>query len=121
MGGHGCQGYGAGHGCQGKSACRKGLGEEEIKKLDELHKAFFQDTRDLRGEMNAKGRELATELAKKEPDAEKAASLQREMSDLNARFDQKKLSLILEMKKVHPNAGGNYSGRGGRGGGCPFR
>ncbi|MCP4693925.1 MAG: periplasmic heavy metal sensor [Desulfobacterales bacterium] len=117
----GCKGQGAG--CKGKSACLKGLGEEDVKKLDALRQAFFKDTRDLRQEINAKGLELASELAKKDPDAEKAANLQRELSELEARFDQKRLSHVLEAKKINPNAGGKYACRGkrGGGGGCPFQ
>ncbi len=124
--GRGCgragQNQGRGYGCQDKSACWSALGEEEIAKLDELRQAFFKDNQDLRREINAKELELAGELAKKDPDPGKSASLQEELSGLEARFDQKRLTHILEMKKINPNAGGGCAGRGKKaGGGCPFR
>ncbi len=115
--GAGCPGQGQGHGCQGKAACRGGLGEEEIKKLDALRQAFLEDTRDLRQELNAKELELGAELAKKNPDPEKAVGLQQELSGLEARFDQKRMNHILEMKKFSPNGGSGYAGKCKRGGG----
>jgi len=93
------------------------LTEDEIRKMDEERKAFFNETRDLRDDIYAKDLELRAEIAKKNPDAEKAARLQKELSDLNAGFDQKMLQHRIKMKKICPAAerGCMYGHGGGSG------
>ena len=50
-----------------------------------------------------KGRHSNAELAKQTPDAATSAALQKDVSDLQSQFDQKRLAHILEMKKIDPN------------------
>jgi Spy/CpxP family protein refolding chaperone len=78
------------------------LTEDEIRKLDEERKAFLNETKDLRNDIYAKDLELRAEIAKKNPDLEKASRLQKELSDLNAEFDQKMLQHRIKMKKICP-------------------
>ena len=46
---------------------------------------------------------LHTALAKQTPDAATAVTLQKGISDLQAQYDQMRLTLILKMKKIDPN------------------
>jgi zinc resistance-associated protein len=60
------------------------LSEEQIQKLYAEQSAFFEATRDLRDRQYQKRLELRSELAKENPDAQKAAALQKEISQLKA-------------------------------------
>ncbi len=60
-----------------------------------------------------------------EPDAAKASRLQKEISDLQSQFDQKRINHMVEMRKLNPQAGrgfmagGSMMGYGSsRGGNC---
>ena len=89
--------------------------------------AFFEATQDLRQEIYQKNLELRSELAKKDPDAKKAAKLQREISKLEADFDQKRLDHQMKMRKISPKVGRGFMGgrtmgpgmMGYEGYGCP--
>jgi len=83
----------------------EGLSEDQIQKLQEERAAFQTATRDLRMELQSKVLALRSELAKKEPDAKTAKSLQKEVSALNAELAQKRIEHILEIKKIAPYAG----------------
>jgi len=105
-GGYGCSEYG-GH-------MMGDLSDEDIQKIDEQREAFFKSTEDLRRNIYQKKLALQSEFAKKNPDAKKAADLQKEISDIRAQLDQKRIEHILEMRKINPNAGRGFS-RGFRG------
>ncbi len=85
-------------------------------RLDENRRAFFEETRNLRENLYQKELELRSELAKADPDAQKAADLQTEVSNLTAQLDQKRIAHRIKMKKENPEffAGRGY-GKGGRG------
>ncbi len=104
MQGRGWGGYGPGN-----------LSEEETKKLEEANEAFFKETEELRRSIYQKELALRSEMIKENPDPKKAADLQKEISDLESRFDQKRLEQRLEMQKINPYAGRGYMGRGGMG------
>ena len=61
-------------------------------------KAFLKDTPELRDRLYEKERELQSELAKSDPDASKASGLQKEISDLQAQLDQKRINHRVEMR-----------------------
>jgi Spy/CpxP family protein refolding chaperone len=99
------------------------LSEEQIENLQALRSAFQTATQDLRMELNSKKLALKSELAKKEPDAKSAKSLQKEISALNAELAQKRIEHVLEMKEINPYASvrlmqsrsdGTETGRGRR-------
>jgi Spy/CpxP family protein refolding chaperone len=115
------------------------LTKEDAQKLEKERVAFFESTEDIRSNLYQKGLELRSELAKKTPDAKKAASLQKEISELKAEFDQKRLAHFFNVRKINPDVGRGYGGygmmgpgrmgsammgRGGHGGGycpnCPY-
>ena len=97
------------------------LSEEEYKQLEELNEAFFKETEELRRSIYEKELALQSEMIKENPDPKKAAEVQKEISDLESRFDQKRLERRLEMQKINPYAGQGYMGRGGMGAGNMHR
>ena len=112
-------GRGPGRGFWGYDAVA-GLSDEQIQKLEDQRKAFFEATDDLRKDLFAKQLELRSEFAKKSPDANKAAELQKDISRLRSQLDQKRIEHRLEMQKINPDLGrgpGRGFGRWGRGAG----
>lgn len=108
-----------GYGSQGYQS---DLNEEDIANLDKERRAFFEATSELREELYQKELELRSELAKPEPDAKKAAGLQKEISNLEGQLDQKRLDQQIKMRKDFPRSenrgyGGMGMGRGMYGGG----
>jgi Spy/CpxP family protein refolding chaperone len=105
-GGYGDQGFGG------------NLTDEEIATAQKERNAFLESTRELREKHYQKELELRAELAKQNPDAKKAAELQKEVSALETDMDQKKLEHRLKMKKDYPQIygkgfGGGFGPRGG--------
>jgi hypothetical protein len=88
------------------------LSEEDIKKLDEERQAFFEATKDLRREVYQKGLELASEMAKQNPDAARAAAIQKEISDTKAQLARKRLDHIFRVRKINPDLGMGFMGGG---------
>jgi Spy/CpxP family protein refolding chaperone len=86
------------------------LSEEQLQKLDDEREAFFKETEDLRIQLYQKSLELKSELANKNPDANKASEIQKALSNLNAQFAEKRLEHILKMKTAFPEAGMGYLG-----------
>lgn len=118
--------YGSGH-MKGHGYHMRGhgvgsrLSDEELAKVDEAREKFFHATRELRGRIDEKQIALRNEMIKDDPDAVKVAKLQKELSGLQAEFDQKAVAHRLEMRKLIP---GKYMGRGhgrGYGGGNCWR
>ncbi len=81
------------------------LSEDQIRKLDEERTAFWEATKDLRQQIYQKRLELASELAKQNPDAAAAAALQQEISGFLAQLAQKRLEHFLRVQKINPDAG----------------
>jgi Spy/CpxP family protein refolding chaperone len=111
-------GMGKGSGNRGMGAASSNLTDDQIKQMESERNAFQTATNNIRQQLNEKRQALNAELAKPTPDAATAATLQKEISDLQAQFDQKRLTHILEMKRIDPNyAEGRGMGRGPFGGG----
>ena len=96
-------GMGKGPGNRGMGAASANLTDDQIKQMETERNAFQTATQGIRQQLNEKRLALQTELAKQTPDAATAAALQKDISDLQAQFDQKRLTHILEMKKIDPN------------------
>jgi zinc resistance-associated protein len=105
--GWGGPGYGYGY--------NQNLTGEQQKGLDQERQAFLNATESLRQDLYAKNLELRSELAKDNPDVQKAAALQKEISKLESGLDQKQLDFMINARKVAPDAGRGYM-MGGRGG-----
>ena len=97
------------------------LSEDEIKKLDAERTTFFEATKDLRRKVYQKRLELASELAKENPDAATAAALQKEISDFKAQMAQKHLEHILRVRKINPDLARGFLGGGHMGPGMMHR
>ena len=115
-GGGQCQGNKGGYG-PGSGHMMGNLTEDEAKKINDERDIFFKSTEDLRQDIYAKEMELNSELAKKNIDAEKASKLQKEISELESKFDQKRLDHMIKMKKLNPNLARGFGG-GCSGGPC---
>jgi len=123
--------WGRGGGCgagSGAGNCPRGgfggqgfggnLTDEEIATVQKERSAFLESTRELRERHYQKELELKAELAKQNPDAKKAAELQKEVSGFENELDQKRLEHRLKMKKDYPQLygkgfGGGFGPRGG--------
>jgi len=81
------------------------LSEDQIRKLDEEHLAFRQATQAVRQQIYQKKLELASEVAKQQPDVAAAAALQQEVSDLLAQLAQRHLEHFLRIQKINPDLG----------------
>ncbi len=99
-----CSGYGRGRGQRGGHFDT--LSDEEVKKLETERKAFFDATKDLRQDIHQKRLELQAEIAKREPDTQKAMNLQKEISDLKSQLAQKRLEHRIKMKESFPDLAG---------------
>ena len=97
------------------------LGEDEIKKLKAERTTFFEATKVLRRKIYQKRLELASELAKEDPDAAAAAGLQKEVSDFKAQLAQQRLEHILRVRKINPDLGRRFWGGGSMGPGMMHR
>jgi zinc resistance-associated protein len=112
------------YGCAGYGDMMGELSDEDIQKMDDQREAFFKSTTNLRRKIYQKRLALESELAKNNPDAKNATNIQKEISDLNAQIDQKRIEHMIEMKKINPDLGvglmwpgmmGHGYGRGHRG------
>ena len=119
-------GMGKGTGNPGVCAANANLTDDQIKKMESERTAFLLATKDIRQQINEKRQTLQAELTKQTPDTSACASIQKEVSDLQSQFDQKRLTHILEMKKIDPNftegrgmGHGMGHGMGGPSGGGP--
>jgi hypothetical protein len=105
---------GPGYGVNGNTPRAWGnLSEEDAAALNASQEKFFNETRDLRSQIQEKQIALNNELAGATPDQGKVAQLQKELSGLQAEFDQKAVAHQLEVRKLAPQ--GFNSGAYGRG------
>ena len=88
------------------------LKDEEFKALDKERVAFIKETDKIRQSLYSKELELRSELLKENPDADKATGLQKEISELEAKLDQKRLDHMIKVRKINPNIGRSYAGMG---------
>jgi Spy/CpxP family protein refolding chaperone len=114
-----CPGYGSGFGPgmgRGGGPYYADLTEEQRTQLDQARKAFFEETKDLHVQLRDKADTLHEVLNADSVDAAAAADLQKEISDIRAQLDQKRLAHRIEMQKQFPELeGGTRRHWGGRG------
>ena len=94
MMGPGMMGYGPGYGHMrgyyGPDSYGN-LSREDAGKLQQSQDKFFDQTRELRTSIRDKNLALSDEIQKANPDRTKIAELQKQLSQLEAQFDQKAL------------------------------
>ena len=79
------------------------LSKKEQRQLSELENKFYNETTSLRNEIRSKSAELNRYLNSTNPDSQKLTALQRELSDLRAEMDEKRLAYELEARKILPD------------------
>ena len=101
------------------------LSDEEIAKIDQQRSEFFKATEETGAQLYEKELALQSELAKENPDTNKASGLQQEISKLQGELDQKRLNFEIQTRKSSPNFNRAYRGHGrmmghgyGKGGYC---
>jgi zinc resistance-associated protein len=113
--GHHMRGYWGGG--PGYAGTYRSLTSEQRNQLDALNQKFYGEAADLRYQIWAKSSELDSILSSTSPDLEKAKALQKEISDLRAKLDEKELGYELEARKIVPQdqSGPGYAGGYGYG------
>jgi Spy/CpxP family protein refolding chaperone len=99
----------------GRGYLDENLTDEQIKAIEDERQAFFNETESLRETLYAKELELRAELAKENPDAQKAAEIQKEISRIESDLDQKRVVHMIKMRQINPDAGKGYARGYGRG------
>lgn len=94
------------------------LSEEDAAKIEAARDDFYKETRELRGKIDDTRIALRNELDKDQPSERKVKALQKQLSQLQAEFDQKSLAHDLKIGKLAPEGYQGYQGRGFRGGYC---
>jgi zinc resistance-associated protein len=110
MGGHMGGFWGGGPGSCGQYD--RGYGyqnPEQRTRQNQPDEEFYNDTASLRNKIRSKSAELEAILSSPDPDRGKAQALQKEISELQAKMDEKRLNYELEARKSAPE--GSY-GRG---------
>ena len=121
-GGKGCGGCGQydQSGKCGTSDMNANLTPEQREQIDAERTAFVEATNEERKLLFEKKKALWEEMAKDNPDVQKASALQTEISRLRASLDQKRLEHIVAVKKINPEAGKRFCMDGGRAHGCGY-
>jgi hypothetical protein len=127
--GYGRGGYGPGN-CpnwseRGGRGWGANLDQATLDEIQAKRQAFRESTQDLRRQIYQKRLAIDSEMANAEPVADTVLKLQKELSDLKADLDMKRMEFKLELKKAYPdlpfkalaNSGRGYGKRAGRGGG----
>ena len=104
-----------GNGYNGYGNMMGNFSDDEIQEMNSQRNKFFKATEDLRQDLYAKQLELRSELAKENPDPKRASNIQNDISKLQAQLDQKRIDHMVEMRKINPNTGRGFMGRGGMG------
>lgn len=86
------------------------LNREQQQRLADLNRKFYDETRALRDKLWSKSAELNALLSETAPDAGKVGKVQKEISDLQAKIDEKAVINKIEARKIAPDArfGGGY-------------
>ncbi|MCG6894212.1 MAG: periplasmic heavy metal sensor [Desulfobacteraceae bacterium] len=88
-----------------------GLSREQATQLEEARESFFDETRGLRDNIYEKSAQIRREFSQRNPDRSRIVELQKELSQLESQFDQKRLDYELEVRKIAPEIQSRY-GRG---------
>lgn len=88
------------------------LSEEDFRALDRERRAFFDATEDIRQEIYSRELKLQSELAKANPDTDRAAALQGDISRLAAKLERMRVDHMIKVRKINPDAGRAFAGTG---------
>jgi zinc resistance-associated protein len=79
------------------------LNSEQQERLANLDRKFYDETRALRDKLWSKSAELNALLSETAPDAGKVSKVQKEISELRAKIDEKAVNNEIEARKIAPN------------------
>ena len=79
------------------------LNSKQLKNLADLNQKFYNDTRTLRSELWSKSAELNALLYGTNPDTAKVDKLQKEISELRDKLDEKAINHEIEARKIAPD------------------
>lgn len=91
------------------------LSEEDAARINAARDDFYKETRELRSNISDARIELGREMDKDQPDEGRVLELQKQVSQLEAEFDQKSVAHQLKINKLMPE---RFQSRGFRGGYC---
>jgi len=97
--GRGGGGRGAGPGWQ-DDTFGLNLTQEQTTKLNTMRQAFWKDTSSLNVKFDQKQLELNSLLLEPNPDSGKVVKLQKEISELQTQFNDKRINYQLESRKI---------------------
>jgi len=92
-------GRGAGPGWQGDSFGLD-LTQDQTTKLNTLRQSFWKDTSNLNVKIEQRQLELDSLLLEPNPDSQKVVTLQKEISELQTQFNDKRINYQLESRKI---------------------
>jgi Spy/CpxP family protein refolding chaperone len=104
-------GYGMPHGYYGNPGYGD-LSEDQVQALEKERNAFYRETEMIREDLYAQQLALQSELSKSDPDTAKAAELQKDISELESKLDQKRVDHMIKIGKIRPDAGRGFAMRG---------
>lgn len=86
------------------------LDSKQREQLADLNRKFYNDTKGLRDKLWSKSAELNELLSETSPDSGKVSGLQKEISDLRTKLDEKAINHEIEARKIAPDTrfGGGY-------------
>ena len=103
-GGHMMGNWGRGHGYYDRdNRAYSTLTKEQQEQLADLNRKYFDETKELRDKLWSKSDELNALLSETNPDSVKARKLQKDISDLHAKLDEKALNREIEALKIAPD------------------
>jgi len=79
------------------------LTSDQKKQLADLDRTFYNETGKLRDQLRSKSVEFNTLLSEKNPKAGKAIAIQKEISDLQAKLNEKAVNYEIEARKIVPD------------------
>ncbi|MCG6973727.1 MAG: periplasmic heavy metal sensor [Desulfobacterales bacterium] len=85
------------------------LTSKQQEQLADLNQKFFNETQSLREKLWSKSSELNALLSETNPDTGKIDKVQKEISDLRAKLDEKAVNHQIEVRKIAPDS---WSGNG---------
>ena len=114
-------GYGGGHMGWWGDRDDGNINQEQAEKVEKARESFYRESRELRDSIYDKSAEIRGELSKQNPDRGRLSELQKELSQLQSQFDQKRLDYQLEVRKILPQEDDGYADGYGPGAGWCWR
>lgn len=79
------------------------LTTEQQTQVEKIQKKFREDNADTIKQLMTKRFDLNTILDSDKPDSDKAKAIQKEISDLQAKLEQKRMDMYFELLKINPD------------------